>query len=74
MVYPDPATDKIAIKLSDEKAGGIVSLVNLEGQQVLQQKLTGSNTIIDISTLHSGVYLVKMVGEGGVQVRKFVKE
>ena len=43
-------------------------------QQLLQQEITAPATTIDVSRFTSGVYVVKVVGEKGVQVGKFIKQ
>jgi hypothetical protein len=47
--------------------------MNLSGQQLITRQITEPKTQIDISTLPSGVYIVKVIGEKGVQVGKFLK-
>ena len=70
-VYPNPASTHITIETSSQ---GQVSIINLQGQELMSQQITQPKTEIDISSLPSGVYLVKLVGEKGVQVGKLVIE
>ena len=70
-IYPNPAIDNITLHNANE---GYLSIQNINGQEVLQQEITEPATNIDISTLPSGVYVVKLAGEKGVQVGKFVKQ
>ena len=35
LIYPNPATDRIAIEIPVEKTGSIISIVDLEGRQVI---------------------------------------
>jgi hypothetical protein len=70
-IYPNPASDELTI---ESPATGVLSILNLNGQQLLIQEITGPKTQLDISNLPFGVYLVKLVGEKGVQVGKFVKQ
>jgi hypothetical protein len=46
----------------------------VNGQPLITRQVTEPKTMEDISNLPSGVYLVKVVGEKGVQVGKFVKQ
>jgi photosystem II stability/assembly factor-like uncharacterized protein len=73
-IYPNPAIDKISFKVSEKVTSGNLSISNINGQQLLQQEITESTTTIDVSTLPSGVYVAKVVGEKGVQVGKFLKQ
>jgi hypothetical protein len=72
--YPNPATDKITIEISEVTEGGNLSIVNIEGQQLITRHITEPNTTIDISTLPSGVYFVRLMGERTVSMGKFIKE
>ena len=70
-VFPNPSSAQININVQTK---GHLSILDLSGQQLLQQEITEPTTTIDISILPSGVYLVKVFGENGVQVGKFVKQ
>jgi photosystem II stability/assembly factor-like uncharacterized protein len=70
-LFPNPANDHITIETPTH---GQLTIINLQGQEFLSQKITDAKARIDINTLPSGVYLVKLVGEKGVQVGKFVKQ
>jgi photosystem II stability/assembly factor-like uncharacterized protein len=70
-VYPNPTSNTITI---ETLAKGPIFILNLGGQQLLQQEITEPTTAIDVSGLPSGVYVVKVVGEKGVQVGKFIKQ
>jgi uncharacterized Zn ribbon protein len=69
-VFPNHSSAQINIVIPTK---GRFSILNLSGQQLLQQTITEPTTTIDISILPNGVYLVKVAGENGVQVVKFVK-
>jgi hypothetical protein len=66
-VYPNPARDIINIQLDSEVYGEIY---NLLGAQVLKF----SSHEIDISSLQSGVYLMKIYSEGMQCTKKIVKQ
>jgi photosystem II stability/assembly factor-like uncharacterized protein len=70
-IYPNPTSAIITI---ETLANGSLSILNISGQQLLQQEITEPITTIDVSTLPSGVYVVKVVGDKGVQVGKIVKQ
>jgi len=70
-IYPNPATNNITI---DTPFNGSRCIHNTSGQQLLQQEITEQNTTIDVSTLPSGIYVVKVVGDKGVSVGKFIKQ
>ena len=61
-VYPNPANDKISFSL-DENTTGLVSIYDIEGKLVLQQKVYEGVSDIDIHALTGGIYLVKVANE-----------
>ena len=72
-LYPNPATDKITIELSGMTQGGNLTIVDIEGQELMQQRITQPKTQMDISSLPSGVYFVRVTGERTVEVGKIIK-
>jgi photosystem II stability/assembly factor-like uncharacterized protein len=70
-IYPNPASTSITIENS---TAGSLSVLNLQGQQLLQQEISGPNTTVDVSSLPCGVYFVRLTGEKTVQVRKIIKQ
>ena len=59
-IYPNPATDRIAISASGE-ANALVEIYSLLGQLVKTTKLDYNGaTSIDVSCFNKGVYLVKV--------------
>ncbi len=67
-VFPNPATDQIKIKTDKEFTANIFDVF---GKEVLTK--TNSNTI-DISSLNSGVYFLRINSEGNYFVKKVIKE
>jgi photosystem II stability/assembly factor-like uncharacterized protein len=69
-IYPATTSTRIIIESIPK---GQLSIVSLSGQEFLLKTITGPTTIIDVSTLPNGLYVVKLVGDKGVQVGKIVK-
>jgi hypothetical protein len=74
LVYPNPATDKITIKIAEGQAPSQLSMMNLNGEEVLTCSLIKPKTQIDISNLPSGVYFVRLTSDRTAEVGKFVKQ
>jgi hypothetical protein len=70
-IFPNPTSSTITIEPITK---GYLSIFNLSGQRLLQREVIESNILIDVSTIPPGIYMVKVVGEDGVQVRKFIKQ
>ncbi|WP_179006928.1 T9SS type A sorting domain-containing protein [Winogradskyella forsetii] len=68
-VYPNPASDIVNIKYSGVLVVSDVHIYNVTGKLVQRTKIlnenisTSSTKQIDISSLQSGVYFVKLIGE-----------
>ena len=73
-IYPNPATDKITIEIAAGLASSQLSIINLNGEEVLTRQITQPKTQIDISNLPSGVYIVRLTNDKTVEVRKIIKE
>jgi photosystem II stability/assembly factor-like uncharacterized protein len=73
-IYPNPSLDNITIETSATPTKGELSILNLNGQELMTRHITQPTTTFDVSNLPSGVYEVKMVGEKGVQLGKFIKQ
>jgi Secretion system C-terminal sorting domain len=73
---PNPADDKISIILSEntESLPSVISVYNTAGVLVLQSNLTSNtvSSIIDISTLNDGVYLISIQNKNGRNTQKLV--
>lgn len=72
-VYPNPADSFITIETSSEQIRSQLSILNLNGQQLMFQEVTIPNMKIDISNIAAGVYIVRLVNERGTEVMKFIK-
>ncbi|WP_222165123.1 T9SS type A sorting domain-containing protein [Edaphocola aurantiacus] len=64
-VYPNPAKDKIQI--ANLHKGEIIKIFGINGQLILQQKATGSNELLDLSSLAAGTYQI-VVADGTEQI------
>ena len=68
-IYPNPAHTAITITAAEDITS--LTITNLLGQTVYNQKQNTNNVQINVSDFPIGVYFVKV---NGVEVRKFVKE
>jgi hypothetical protein len=69
-IYPNPTTEVLNIEFEND---GNYSLFSIDGKQVLQNgKLQNELTSIDISDLRTGMYLLRVVTDGGNVITKRV--
>ena len=77
-IYPNPSRDVLYISLQGENSGLLTAeLYNITGRRVLstQSTLTNNGTMkVDVRSLHSGVYLIKLITDKGSLINKFIKE
>jgi hypothetical protein len=51
-----------------------LSILNLTGQQTVHRQITEPKTVIDISKLTCGVYIIKLKTDKGLVMKKLVKQ
>lgn len=68
-IYPNPATDRLFIKSLDSQDFS-VNIFNSVGQLILFKENT---EFIDISSLNSGTYILKVTGDNQEQIIQFIK-
>jgi hypothetical protein len=73
-LYPNPATDKITVELSGATQSGNLTIVDIEGQELITRQSNESKILFDISNLTSGVYFVRLTNDKIVDVGKFIKQ
>jgi len=65
LVYPNPATDEINISSSETVRN--VMILNYAGQLVYE----GNNTKINTTNFNSGIYIIRIKTDNGVETQKF---
>lgn len=59
-VYPNPTTGVVNIETT---ANSTISIYNIIGEEVVKVNTTGTRTIVDMSNLSQGTYMIKVVSE-----------
>jgi len=67
-IYPNPATTSLTISANQINQ---ITISNLLGQTIYSRQYNSPKVQIDVSTLPSGLYFVKV---NGSEVKKFFKE
>jgi hypothetical protein len=74
-IHPNPSSTQITIETPTTLfKNAILTIYNINGQQFITHQITESTTVIDVSTLEHGVYIVKVTDERTVQVGKLIKQ
>jgi len=74
-VYPNPASRQITIEMPTTPGKNtILTIYNLNGQQIIKRDITEPQTVMDVSGLLRGIYYVKVTNDKEVKAGKFVKK
>lgn len=73
-LYPNPTTNQLTVEST--KAINTIEITDALGRvQSFKSKVQSNSTQIDIHSLASGIYLIKLYfSDGAIEVKKFVKE
>ena len=71
-MYPNPVKD--ILNLSFDKEMATVSIYNLLGQEVISKSINTNEGTIDVSSLITGTYFVKVSADGLTKTMKVIKE
>jgi uncharacterized repeat protein (TIGR01451 family) len=74
-IYPNPVTDELIVQSGTMKVES-VEVIDVVGGKVLESLVTRTKNQVNVnvSTLAPGIYFVKVRGENGITVRRFVKQ
>ncbi len=70
-IYPNPAKDKIIIK--SDLINYNLSIYNLIGKEVLKLQNQNRETLLDISSLNQGLYLIELEANIAIHTFKLIK-
>ena len=71
-IYPNPASDKIHIDLSNDNHNATYRIFNLLGSSVAEGNLYSTNNIIPVNNLSSGMYLISITRGNEVYNKKLI--
>jgi len=68
-IFPNPARSQFTVTNTENAS---LQLYNMVGQEILHTQSTEESTIINVSTLPQGLYMLKVVKDGAVRMYKVV--
>ncbi len=68
-IYPVPANDKLYIKLSNSRPATL-QIIDLSGQVLLSRQLTNEVETIDVSEFAKGTYIIKIIMNDALIIKK----
>ena len=74
-IYPNPAKATLNIDFSLKNADLMVVVVDMLGNEIINENSRNQHTLLNIQNLSSGVYFVKVInGNECVGIKKWIKE
>ncbi|QIE58970.1 S8 family serine peptidase [Rasiella rasia] len=73
-VYPNPVRDVMNVSFPKTIEEATVSIYDVLGKRVLQQKITSTGNRVNVSQLSEGMYIAKVTGEGTSNNFKILKQ
>ena len=70
-LYPNPANGIVHLQIEE---AAVVSIYSVDGKLVLSQQLVKRDNAINISSLHSGMYMVNVINDNQIQRTTLVKQ
>ena len=73
-IYPNPAFEKITVSNhQNDIKGSLIEVLNGVGGLVLKYNCTSNENVIDVSTIISGAYMLKITKDNKSNFVKFIK-
>jgi len=66
LLYPNPASDMVAIEYSMAYTGASLEIINISGQKVFATQLTANRQGVDISGIPPGTYVYRIFNKQGL--------
>jgi PKD repeat protein len=76
IIFPNPANDIITIDFPkySAKENAVLEIQSMDGKLFKSQQVSGIITEVNLNNISSGIYLIKVIDNNGVAVRKMIKE
>jgi type IX secretion system substrate protein/VCBS repeat protein len=73
-VFPNPVQNSVNVSIKNaEQLNPSVVIMDIRGVEVMKYQATDNNFVIDISTLASGIYTMKITSDDQIAIKKIVK-
>jgi len=73
LIFPNPVVHYLYLNFPDERVRNI-TISNMTGQTINEVEISSENSLIDMSGLKSGIYLVTIKDSSEIIVRKIYKK
>lgn len=73
-VFPNPAHDKISVRLHNASEPSVVRIINLNGQVLFNKSFTTGFFEIPVNMLSTGMYILEAKTSSGTFAKRFIKK
>ena len=73
LLYPNPAFERLNYSFNNKIEGGTISIVSLNGRNVLSEKIEKNNGSINLEGVSEGIYIVKIQTLDEIMIMKLIK-
>lgn len=74
VLYPNPTTGKFAIRFGEELREATISITDLNGKIIMQQKASGFSFEFDLANYAAGAYFIRINNQGKIISQKVIKQ
>ena len=72
-IYPNPVLNQLTIKTPSE-FNGAIEIIDINGKRVYNQNWSSNLITIDVSMLNSGVYVLKILDDNSIIIKRIIKQ
>ena len=72
-IFPNPSFENLNVFIKSDNSISEIQILNVLGQLQFTSTVANQNTKIDISTLPSGIYFIKVKSGNEIGIKKFIK-
>ena len=73
-IYPNPSANILHIEFPELPDKTSLEIFNINGTELIRQKLSNKLSQIDISAFSKGIYFIKLSSDKTVDLKRFIKE
>ncbi len=74
-LMPNPTSGSLEVRVSDNNATGLLQVVSVDGRVVMERRMEGPRTVLDVAQLSRGLYTLNWHAVNGtVTTQRFVRE
>lgn len=72
-IFPNPVNDILYVKVPYEIEQTVITIYNVLGKVILQKNITKSDFSVDVSSMASGLYMLRLNSKTSSKIFKFIK-